>query len=65
MTQQKLFQAVAFFDFSVGEARFAFVAHAGFGQIQIIVQILQFLAQRGKSARASDGLSEPRFFPPF
>jgi hypothetical protein len=28
----------------VGEARFAFVAHAGFGQIQIIVQILQFLA---------------------
>jgi hypothetical protein len=24
----KLFQAVAFFDFSVGEARFAFVAHA-------------------------------------
>jgi hypothetical protein len=43
----KLFQAVAFFDFSVGEARLAFVAHAGFGQIKIIVQILQFLAQRG------------------
>ena len=29
-----------------GEARFAFVAHAGFNQIQIIVQVLQFLAQR-------------------
>ena len=43
----KLFQAVAFFDFSVGKARFAFVAHAGFGQIEIIVQILQLLAQRG------------------
>jgi len=41
------FDAVAFFDFSVGEARFAFVAHAGFGQIKIIVQVLQFLAQRG------------------
>jgi hypothetical protein len=43
----KLFQAVAFFDFSVGESRFAFVAHAGFSQIKIIVQVLQFLAQRG------------------
>jgi hypothetical protein len=32
---------------SQSEARFAFVAHAGFGQVQIIVQILQFLAQRG------------------
>jgi hypothetical protein len=46
----KLFQAVAFFDFSLGEARFAFVAHAGFGQVEIIVQILQLLAQRGRMA---------------
>jgi hypothetical protein len=29
----KLFQAVAFLDFDVGEARFAFVAHAGFCQV--------------------------------
>ncbi len=43
----KLFKAVAFFDLGVGEARCACVAHAGFGQIEIIVQILQFLAQRG------------------
>ena len=41
-----LFQSVAFFDFIVGEARFAFVAHAGFGQVEIIVQVLQFFAQR-------------------
>lgn len=52
----KLFQAVAFFDFRVGEARFAFVADAGFGQVEIIVQILQFLAQRGDLlALAGDG----------
>jgi len=42
-----LFRAVAFFDFSVGEARFAFVADAGFDQVELIVQVLQFLAQRG------------------
>jgi hypothetical protein len=42
----KLFQAVAFFDFIAGEARFACVVHAGFGQIQGIVQVHRFLAQR-------------------
>ena len=47
---QLLFQAVAFFDFGVGEAWFACVVHAGFGQIEIIVQILQLLAQRGQMA---------------
>ena len=31
----------------MGEARFAFVAETRFGQIQIIVQILQFLAESG------------------
>ena len=46
----KLFHAVAFFDFGVGEAGFAFVADAGFGQVKIIVQLLQLLAQRGFGA---------------
>jgi hypothetical protein len=45
-----LFQTVAFFDLGVGEARFACVAYASFGQIEIIVQVLQFLAQRGLMA---------------
>ena len=48
----KLFQAVAFLDFGVGEARFSFVAHACFGQVEIIVQILRFLALRGNMAFA-------------
>jgi hypothetical protein len=34
----------------MGETRFAFVAHAGFGQIEIICQVPQFLAQRGSMA---------------
>ncbi len=46
------FDAVAFLDFSVGEVRFAFVAHAGFGQVKIIVQVLQFLAAWDKNVRA-------------
>ncbi len=49
---QKSFHPVAFFDFSVGEAGFAFVAQAGFGQVEIIVQVLQFLAPRGSIAFA-------------
>jgi hypothetical protein len=41
-----LFQTVAFFDFFVREPGFIVVANAGLDQIQEIVQILQFLAQR-------------------
>ena len=43
----KLFYAVAFFDLSVRKTRSALVARARFGHIQIIIQIVQFLAQRG------------------
>jgi hypothetical protein len=43
----KLFHAAAFFNLIVGEARLAFVAHASFGDVQMIVQILRLLAQRG------------------
>jgi hypothetical protein len=37
---------VAFLDFSMGEARFAFVAHAGFGQVKIIVQVCRGVFKR-------------------
>jgi hypothetical protein len=43
----KLFDAVAFFDLGLGEARLGLIAHAGFGQVQIIIQLLQIFAQRG------------------
>jgi hypothetical protein len=46
-SKSALFDAVALLDFGVGKPRFAFVAHAGFGQVKIVVQALQFLAQRG------------------
>jgi hypothetical protein len=56
----KLFYAVALFYLSVGETRFAFITNTRFGQIQIIAQVLQFLAKRGKldpflSNRTDDG----------
>ena len=35
-----IFHIVAFFDFIVGETRFAFVAHACFGHVQIIALII-------------------------
>ena len=40
----KSFDTVAFFDFRMREAWFAFVAHTGFNQIEIIVQVFQFFA---------------------
>ena len=58
----KLFHAEALFDFSLGEARLAFIAHAGFNEIKIVVQILQFIAQGGNLlAFAGDGADDSAF----